>query len=73
MPTPVNSYLELDHTQLIAFANGSSVNGITLATPGSGIIDSGPALTIITNAANAWTLAAKVMFGFKEIYTLHHA
>lgn len=66
-------YLELDHARLISFANGTTINGHVLDVPGSGIIDSAPALETITSAANGWSLTAKVMSSAKEIYTLTHA
>jgi len=66
-------FLELDKAQLISFANGSTFNGHTLTTPGTGVIDSAPALEIVTSIANAWSLAAKVIGGSHEIYTLTHA
>lgn len=67
-------YVEVDQERLIAFANGTSINGHTVTTPASpAVYDTAPALETVTSAANGWSLAAKVITAGKEIYTLTHA
>ncbi len=63
--------LELDKNQLIAFAQGTTIGGVTIATANAAIVDSGPALAQILGT-NGWTLLAKVMGGSHEVYTISH-
>lgn len=67
-------YLELDRERLIAFANGTTINGHTITTVANPVVfDTAPALETVTAAGNAWSLVAKVISGAREIYTLTHA
>lgn len=69
----MSQYLEVDQERLIAFANGTQINGHTITTPASpAVVDTAPALETITATGNGWSLTNKVIVGSKEIYTLTH-
>lgn len=64
-------FIEVDYGTLLAFANGTSIEGRTISSPASPpVIDIGPALS--TCESNGWTIVA-FSAAPKQIWILGHS